>query len=618
MREIMYNLLSYEPVEYIEGSEGEFVKYVLDNDALPSNNVYLCELFQGYYSLCLKREKDKQHAKKSRKPIRELNLVDDLKWLKDWKNKYHSNYREDRLTYPVLFKKICFYIIVTERLNDQDFVSAIDFKVKMIANWNIYTKYRKLADDHKHLALRFSRNGKKQSYLTDIIESMYFECHRQQSGVEKAPKKEDAPVFVDVYTGTGSVAASIDISSEKKVLNDFDRLMIATIYVIRNYRDRLGKRIFEYHTMAINDQLPKNLYTRQEAAVHLLPYYSMQHNNSLSASKQLANEALFVQSYWDKPELFVTKEERAENKARVPRNIEMFYCIRNLFKYCEDRVLYHSQLKYYDYNAPIDESDLENIIDLVACNYIYSSFSGRVQDSTPNISGIDFDSYGVFLDKVFNTTVVRNADGFRAVKPVRYPMNYLNDWVKSLKNSVIGSLSFEELYQDDRAFYYHDSPYYGTKQYNVNFPDSFHVQMQNILRGSKFKWLFSLQYFKGNYESTASEDGDITIKNYYTYCTGFLSELEQKGKHYIATYPLSKVGYPLYVTLVIKEGKQATHPEIFISNFEAYNVMPYSGKYVPMPFEEFLNCVGRSMQYSEVVEKALELYRNKLRGYIRE
>lgn len=79
-----------------------------------------------------------------------------LDWLRDWKNKYLSvdnGMIHGRELYPVLFKKICFFILVKAykgnsdkkdtEMSDTEFTQAVGLRENIFNKWHISPRYRK-------------------------------------------------------------------------------------------------------------------------------------------------------------------------------------------------------------------------------------------------------------------------------------------------------------------------------------------------------------------------------------------------------------------------------------------------------------------------------------------
>lgn len=112
MIELMLKLLTYEPYEVVSGDEKDYIDKVLSekitSDTVVTNKEYIIydELFRGFMGF----------LNYSSKGILWKSIQwDSLGWLRDWKNKYYpvnDGMIDGREIYPVLFKKIGFFILV--------------------------------------------------------------------------------------------------------------------------------------------------------------------------------------------------------------------------------------------------------------------------------------------------------------------------------------------------------------------------------------------------------------------------------------------------------------------------------------------------------------------------
>ena len=654
MREVMLELLSYEPFVEAKGVEKTYINRVLKGWKVSDSHYKT--LFEGFY------------ANKNNK---------DLSWLKTWVQNRPTT------SYPVLFKKIAYYLILNLGLEDTEFLEAVGIKDKdsntgknLLTKWNLYSRYRKASEKHTYCDLALNRNGKKQEYLTSFIQKVYYEAHRQSINEERDTGVTDSvfadaftnlvnkvakdqglelgydnrkiisykeigatqkglPLFCDVFSGTGIVSASINVDSEKKVVNDFDKSMMVLIYVLRYYKLELLNKIAEYHNLAMSGNLGVTLYTSADFQRHIPKLTDYSENKSLTISKIRRNEARYLVSSCDKL-LFApsanevragkssyTAEEieakRAEARPLVIRNVDTLIKMRNLFKYCEQvETKGLSVAKKIDLNDPssVSEKEWESFIDYCACYYIYSSFGSPSFDNTPDETGVDFDTYAVFLEKTFDIKVTRNANGFsQPIEIKRKTGENLDAYIKGILRSKLTSLDFRQVFGDNTAFYYLDSHYFLTKQYNSTFTDTMHKDMLDIIRSANFKYLFSMQYKKADEVGTKQKArGNIYIKDYLEYFKGFLADFETKGNYYISTYDKAKYYKKVYVIFMEKGAKNMPTSEIFVTNVDCRRIAPYGGNYIQLPLKKLVEYMEnhRTATYKDVLAFAKAEYESEL------
>lgn len=111
VRELMLELLTYEPFGKFLPEEEEYIREILSgNDNPPPSLAKFHELFLGFYNYYVQNIQNGQKGQN-------VNFKN-VSWLQRWKNTYHKNKnytnssKSGRVYYPLLFKKICFYIIV--------------------------------------------------------------------------------------------------------------------------------------------------------------------------------------------------------------------------------------------------------------------------------------------------------------------------------------------------------------------------------------------------------------------------------------------------------------------------------------------------------------------------
>ena len=239
MQELMLELLTYEPFAKMEQAELDYINLILNQNYAQPVSVY-SELFDGFCKYV-------------------NGEVDTFDWLVEWYEKYYAgkSYNttsvDERLYYPVLFKKICFYCIVQYGFDDKDFMGQFvnpdtekgSSLVNRLRKWGVSPKFRKYATENTYSAIKTYRPGAKKEYLLYVIKKLYYEAGRQQSG---SAKLKDIPQFIDVMTGTGNVASSVvTYGMSRPVLNDYDPLQICFIWAFTYYQKEIRTRLAKMH-----------------------------------------------------------------------------------------------------------------------------------------------------------------------------------------------------------------------------------------------------------------------------------------------------------------------------------------------------------------------------------
>ena len=198
VKELMLELLTYEPFGRFLPEEEEYIREILSGNDNPSLARFH-ELFLGFYNYYVQN-------------IQNGNSKD-ISWLRRWKNKYiqNQNYtnstKSERVYYPLLFKKICFYCVgILGEFTDKEFMGILGLSVNRIRKWGISTRFRRYAGTDTYSVISSFRNGVKKPYIVSLVKKLYYEVGRQ---VSNSILLTDLPTFVDVFAGTASVAASV-------------------------------------------------------------------------------------------------------------------------------------------------------------------------------------------------------------------------------------------------------------------------------------------------------------------------------------------------------------------------------------------------------------------------
>lgn len=250
-KEVMLELLTYEPFEQLRPEEELYIRQILSGNDNPPQAV-LHALFSGFY-YCVQRE-----------------AFDDVDWLRQWKTAY------GRARLPLLFKKICFYLMVKGTRSESDFMERIGLQVSRTRKWGISAQFRKYAETDTYSTIKIFRNGVKKKYIVSAVKQLYYEAGRQvydkaeadrqvsesKTQSEKEPttlkdppgfvqysmKLNNLPQFVDVFAGSASVAASVVTEGcPPPVVNDFDPVMVCFDWAFVHCKRELQKRIADFH-----------------------------------------------------------------------------------------------------------------------------------------------------------------------------------------------------------------------------------------------------------------------------------------------------------------------------------------------------------------------------------
>ena len=612
MLELMLKLLTYEPYEKVSGNEKDYIDKVLSekitSDTVVTNKEYIIydELFRGFMGF----------LNYSSKGILWKSIQwDFLGWLRDWKNKYYpvnDGMIDDRAIYPVLFKKICFFILVEAykgdskkkytEMSDKEFIQAVGLRENIFNKWHISPRYRKKVNRDSYSSITLSRNGKKQPYLTTAIKRVYYEAGRQEAEENLidsdtttewvAPKLNQLPQFIDVFSGTGTVAASV--GANKSVVNDIDVGAACFLYSMSHDSKEVRQRLAQLHNNFVSKDLSEGqeLYTAEQW---------QRHRESKAYEEYLGNqkfEELMVRLrnnyvYIYKKYVQATREVALDFDNDTTKNIEMFYDIGVAWLFLNS---FKQKLKKANQFNAID-MDIE-----AYKKYLHTVLMVKYKDDKKYEKYHQQDeSDATFLEKY---RIKKSQVKFE--KGIKY--------MDSLKNTIVKNEDFYTVIQGySGGFIYLDSPYFLTTDYTVPFQDEEHKDMLDILRYADFNWLFSMQYkeidtdkfnkseFTKNRKSY-QEAGHPLIKNYDYYYNGFV-------KPFVIKSEMNLLYYETDASKNIEDNNlwvlffyyKFNNKEMMICNFDSRRNIPYAfegdkeiGHHIEiMPYNEFLAILHR-------------------------
>lgn len=635
MIELMLKLLTYEPYEKVSGNEKDYIDKVLSekitSDTVATNKEYIIydELFRGFMGF----------LNYSSKGILWKGIQwNSLGWLRDWKNKYlpvDNGMIDGRELYPVLFKKICFFILVEAykgnsdkkdtEMSDKEFIQAVGLRENIFNKWHISPRYRKKVNRDSYSSITLNRNGIKRSYLTTAIKRVYYEAGRQEAEENLidsdtttewvAPKLNQLPRFIDVFAGTGTVAASV--GANESVVNDIDVGVACFLYSMSHDSKEVRQRL------------------------------ALLHNNFVSKDLSEGQE-LYTAEQWQKH-----RETKAYEKYLGNQKFEeLMVRLRNNYVYIYKKYVQATRGVVLDFENA-SANDIEMFYDIGVAWLFLNSFKQK-QERGNQFNAIDMDikAYMKYLrnvlmvkykdDKKYKKYHQQDASDATFLEKYRLKKSQVKfekgiKYMDSLKNTIVKSEDFATViksYSDD--FIYLDAPYFLTTGYEVPFGDEEHKQMLDILRDSDFNWLFSMQYKDGTEDKQkknnsvrkkSQKEGEPLIKNYREYYEGFVSPFkvveEKKIPYYISDRSL-KDNNKLWVLLFYGKSVQS-YGEMMICNFDPRRVFSYmeirdvyldkNDGVAVFPYEKFLEYLFDGQYhatYGLMLEKALDWRKNDI------
>ena len=630
MRELMLELLTYEPFRKFLPEEKIYIDNILSGNYQQPQSM-LHDLFSGFH-YCVQQE-----------------AFDDVDWLRQWKAAY------GRTRLPLLFKKICFYLMVKGTLSGSDFMGRIGLHVSRNRKWGISAEFRKYAEADTYSTIKIFRNGVKKEYIVSTVKQLYYEAGRQvydkaeadrqvsesKAQSEKEPttlkdppwfvkysmKLNNLPQFVDVFAGSASVAASVVTEGcPPPIVNDKDPVMVCFAWAFVHCKSELRKRIADFHNYVINQELKDLSYDEDDYEGHNNP-------DNLNSSPKTWDDS-HVQ---DTHKIFYNNSEDdiARSKMLAQRYQEFIMRIRSsyidvvnvLALNDRDRAALRCKIKFNEL-SPHSITQIEDVLDYALAIFYCCSFAGGKAGNVYHESFVNASKYYSYLSRLVNLDTIKRAseyDKARILAELQIEASSLilkskGHFSRYLQKAKFYSRDFRKLLEitPSDAIYYWDSPYYLTTGYDVDFSDEDHKDMLDILRDAKFKWIFSMQYKPSDtHQCTNKSDENKRrsqphiIENYGAYYRGFFAQFQLKADqrtYYVPTDAPIDDEKNLYVILFdigkVKQMKQPTK-EMLVVNFNPLRTIPLHDSAVVYPFDLFLKCADEKKDYQDVVKRAV-------------
>ena len=344
MKELMLELLTYEPFGKFPPEEEKYICQILSEKKHYQPPSMIHDLFSGFYDYYVQREKicekikaakktrDNKKTKAAKKAMADEKIKAAEKDMDDERSKYMSKLRQWNATYfpkggrahrPLLFKKICFYLVVREGFSESDFMAQIGSHVSRIKEWKISPEFRKRAEADTYSVIRSYRSGVKRKYLVSLIKKLYYEAGRQ---VSKSTTLKKLPTFVDVFAGTASVAASVVTDGcPPPIVNDYDPILVCFAWAFTYYQSKLCAEIAEFHNDLMKKD-PQSANWSYDEKAYEAHYESVDQRTVLTLPKVWDNPM----TQWLHMEFYgYSKEDIEEGRRLAQRHQELVIRARN-------------------------------------------------------------------------------------------------------------------------------------------------------------------------------------------------------------------------------------------------------------------------------------------------
>lgn len=630
MKELMLELLTYEPFEKLVSGEKEYIDEILfGNYQQPQSKFH--DLFLGFYHYV------------------QQETYDDVEWLRQWKATY------GRAKLPLLFKKICFYLMVKGTRNESDFMQQIGLQASRNRKWGISAQFRKYAEADTYSTIKIFRNGVKKEYIVSTVKQLYYEAGRQvydkakadrqvsesKAQSEKEPttlkdppwfvkysmKLNNLPQFVDVFAGSASVAASVVTEGcPPPIVNDKDPVMVCFAWAFVHCKSELRKRIADFHNYVINQELKDLSYDEDD-------YEGHNKSPTIHNSAKVLDEP---RTRWLHEKVY--HEDIATLKRLAQRYQEFIMRIRSSYidvvnvLALNDRDREELRRKFqFNELSPHSITQIEDVLDYALAIFYCCSFAGGKAGNVYHETFVNASKYYSYLNRLVNLDAIKRAsEDVKARKLAELRLEASSVILKSkghfsryLQKAEFYSKDFSELLEitPSDAIYYWDSPYYLTTGYDVDFYDEDHKDMLDTLRNAKFKWIFSMQYNPSDKCECSDQEErrrqSHIIKDYGDYYRGFYAPLQVVGaqRAYVVDDAQTEKAKDLYVILFDFDKVKQKWPEMrntetremLVVNFNPLRTIPLHDSAVVYPFDLFLQYADEKKGSKDIVKDYQDL-----------
>ena len=513
-------------------------------------------------------------------------------------------------------------------------MGRIGLRENLIKKWKISPQFRKYAEEDTYSAIKSHRNGVKKKYIVSTVKKLYYEAGRR---VSKFTKLKELPTFVDVFAGTGIVAASMGAPKgfPPPIVNDYDPVMVCFAWAFSHCQSELCERIADFHQYVMrHDFKPTDFsYNIKDYERH---YESIDPKSLHTLPKN-----------WDDPKTRTThidfygySEEKIEEEKRfAQRHQEFIMRARSSYKGVKKVLALRDSDRDNLRNTvnklpPHSNGQLEDVLDYAQAIFYYYSFapSGKTGNIYHEII-VDVNSYIKFLRELqvkLDAVMKENKADNKAKKAktllefkledVSLTLDYNGDFARHLRHATFCCKDFKDILQEDPSdkIFYLDSPYFLTVGYDVGFSDNDHIAMLDILRNATFRWIFSMQYKPSKTSKcTTPRDEAVRkkqphiIKDYGAYYRGFYAPFQPAADPKVYDIPKDtsmQVSSDLYAILFDKDADKEVYEyttEMLVVNFDCLQVIPLHDKAVALPFDLFLQCADADMAYQDIVKRAI-------------
>ena len=391
-----------------------------------------------------------------------------------------------------------------------------------------------------YFKVRLYREGRKRRNLCELL-----------LGILKYAFKdgEKPEAFIDVFGGTGTVTAQMCslFSNGKRLYNEYDPYVANFVYCVAKVKD-FPEYCYERLKEMMDVQNQNNTDSSQKAELEILKELSVLESISKFLKDNKGNSNKEIKKKQDR------LKNRSEYRKKQAMDDREYKTIDEKQKEKFEQNIYKNRYKELkSMEALLQKKDVKKVVKLYLSAYFLSDYEMRedkkfVEDWSNWMENGELVNHEKEIKrKAFQFLITRgfpsrqfsgasvagvDTEGIKNFnKSLRCPGSWLSEFHEKIKDINISSKDFMDVLKkcEPKAVYYLDPPYFLTKQYNVGFPDSYHLKMLEWLRTTDCKWILSCKDSVTNKNSRIDIGKRIDKK-------GLIQWKNSKGESSLAEY----------------------------------------------------------------------------------
>lgn len=437
---------------------------------------------------------------------------------------------------PLLYRKVAFLLVCTlcyegKKVGAQKRVlDDLELAHNSFTKWGMEpARYfeEKDFDIEKAPSLTLKRFGKKNN---DLCKEFV-----------KISSQVSYSMFVDVFTGLGTITATKP-KRGTEYINDYDNTIFNFLLVLRDYPDQFvevcQRVINELNAKSKEDRVDyfKEVYENFERKLEYANYSHALRANSKSVIdrvESLINRYSNRKKYFDRdlteiiPLVYgkIIKDIEESDYTKKVKNIERILktakCYSDFKKHLEKHI--ESDKIEIEYADGIYEKNFNKNIQSQEC-----SSDGMIHPYDPD--RFDEEAKKLFESNIelavafyfyhcfdFNGKPSKSGITEKKLNVLEKGLKSIPDYSKRLKKVKILHQDFRDVirsFNQEETLLYLDSPYIATEEYEVGFTDDEQIDMINLLKNFKGKWVFSCRASVHDGEKKINEGEEDDFESY--------------------------------------------------------------------------------------------------------